>query len=81
MVHPLHPGHLPLDHPVRPAVHHRTNPLPDLSRPVTGPGAGLWAPGTTVSLLCRDGLCCHERRVLALERLDRAVAPALGQGL
>ena len=32
-------------------------------------------------LLCRDGLCCHERRILALERLDRAVAPAVGQGL
>ena len=45
-------------------------------------GHGCAARNQRPSLgLCRDGLCCHERRVLALEGLDRAVAPALGQGL
>src|SRR5713226_4359591 len=31
--------------------------------------------------LCLDGLCCYERRELALERLGRTAAPALGHGL
>src|ERR1022692_3246821 len=43
--------------------------------------APTW-PRRRLSLwLCRDGLRCCERRVLALEGLDRTAAPAFGQGL
>ena len=28
-----HPRHLPLDHPLRPAIHHRANPLPNMTNP------------------------------------------------
>jgi hypothetical protein len=34
-----------------------------------------------IALLGRGGLWLHERRVLALERLGRTAAPAVGHGL
>ena len=46
--------HLPVDHPIRPPVHHRTHALPDLTQRGEG-WTGVGGAGTGVTLKCRLG--------------------------
>src|ERR1035438_5098405 len=75
---------------IGPAIHRvrsREVPTSICTSPDSTATAGHVVPAPTwpqrwLSLwLCRDGLCCCEGGVLALEGLDRTAAPALGQGL
>src|SRR5216684_531432 len=55
--------------------------LPDKSRIIVLFLVRVMVSVTGCLCLCLDGLCCYERRELALERLGRTAAPALGHGL
>src|ERR1035438_7061770 len=85
-----HDGGAPCGISIGPAIHRvrpREVPTSISTSPDGTATAGHVVPAPTwpqrrLSLwLCRDGLRCCERGVLALEGLDRAAAPAFGQGL